>query len=446
MPISIVIPTYEQKGEGAKYLTNLLDSIKAQTFSGQFEVIVSDNATDGSIKQVCEKYPFVSYYFNPVRGSSENINNAISLAQYDKVKIMCQDDVMASHNCLQLFSNSLDKSKWVISNSVHIDATGRVTGRRVTRYIHGHFAENVTGMPSVIGFHKCELRFMPELKTVCDMFFYYQLYNLYGPPAVIHTASIGCRFHNSSLSRNQPNSHTKDINYLIRSKIIPGRLPKVVVAVVVYDRWDNIDYWLKHKGNNELVIIHNDNGDDWESRCALPGVTYIKRSNIGFDIGAFQDVCRNRLYGFPDYDYILWCVDDTVPMQENYADMFLDSFGKRIGIVCMQVSHEINAHVRTTGFMIHKQTAQRLRFPVDPVTSQLHCHQFEYKGLHLLKQIELMGMKAAQVTPLHKSPLYDTNYWQRNDNAKLLKHLLYREVHIPHTLPGMQQHEAATIP
>lgn len=417
MSISVVIPTYEQQGYGARYLTELLESIKRQQYNGQYEVIVSDNATDGSIKQVCDNYPFVTYHFNPVRGASENINNAIELAKYDKVKIMCQDDTMFLPTTLQLFSDALDKSGWAISNSKHTDANSRVTGQRLTRYIHWHFEDNITGMPSVTAFRKSDIRFMPELKTVCDMFFYYQLYELYGAPAVIQQFAIGCRFHNSSLSRNQQNRHVQDVNYLIRKCLIPGKLPKVVVAIVVYDRIENALLWKQLYP--DVVIINNGPHD---IPCS------IRRPNIGYDIGAFQDVCAGRLKGFPDFDYLLWCVDDTVPMQPDFVDQYLDAFGKKIGCVCMHLSTEMTPHIRTTGFMLHKSTMRRLRFAADPVTTLQHCHQFEYKGLHLLKQLQSMGLKVAQVAPLHKSPLYDMNYWSRNDNAKLLKHLLYRDI------------------
>lgn len=445
--ISIVIPTYEQQGQGAKYLTELLNSISVQTLVP--EVIVSDNATDGSIKHVCDNYPFVKYYFNPVRGASENINNAISFATHDKIKIMCQDDVMATKDCVKLFSDALDKAGWVISNSHHINERSVYTGRRHTKYIHGHFADNTVGMPSVIGFRKCNVRFMPELKTICDMFFYYQLFEQYGQPGVINQFTISCRFHNASLSRNQPSFHQKDFYHLIRTGLVPGALPKVVVAVVVYDRPENMKRWVHcwdqcETQGAELVFIHNDNHEDYTGYSG--GHRYIKRQNIGYDIGALQDVCARKIS--LEYDYLLWCTDDTVPMSKDFIAQYIDGFSKRVGIVCMHLSTEINPHVRTTGFCLHRSVAERLLFPAKPVTTKEHCWQFEHRAaLTLMKQIILKGLKIIQIAPLYKSPLYDMNYWRRNDNAKKLRHLLdcqdeheklFYGLQTAHKLQGMQ--------
>lgn len=432
--ISIVIPTYEQQGYGAKYLTELLQSIQQQQAKCYYEVVISDNSTDGSIKQVCDSFNTlpIKYHFNPVRGASENINNAINMAFFDKVKIMCQDDKFISTTAIDTFNAALDKSGWVICNSRHINERGVTTGQRVAQYRHGEFDQNTVGMPSVVAFKKCEVRFRPELKTVCDMFFYYELCLKYGQPAVIRTQPVAQRFHNASLSRNQPSYHQKDVNYLIRNGMIPGTLPKVTVAVVFHDRIQNAKHWINcwRKCDTigaELVFIHNDNGSNYTEQLA--GHRYIRRENIGYDIGAFQDVCKGRLKGFPDYDYVLWCTDDTLPMSPDFIQQYIDLFSKRIGAVCMHLSTEIRPHIRTTGFCLHKSVAQRLLFPADPVITKEHCWQFEYKArLTLLTQITIKGLRVAQVDQLYKSPMWDSNYHLRNNNAKLLRHLLDRTV------------------
>lgn len=429
--ISVVIPTYEQANQGARYLTELLNSIRKQKVSFPFEVVISDNATDGSILSVLDSFQdlYIRYSPNHIRGASENINNAIDLAKYDKVKIMCQDDIFIRPNSLELFSKALDKAGWVISNSKHLDANSNVTGRRLTKYIHNHFSENITGMPSVIGFRKCDLRFNTNLKTVCDMYFYHQLYELYGQPAVINEFTIGQRYHNASLSRNQPSHHQRDVNWLIRNGKIEGKLPKVVVAVVVYDRYENINRWIDcweqcDTFNAELVIINN--GEETINTFHR----VINRPNVGYDIGALQDVCRNRLPGFPDYDYLLWCTDDVVPMEKDFISRFIDCFSKRVQVACMHLSKEITPHIRTTGFCISKSTAQRLQFPADPVTTKEQCYQFEYKGRNsFYNQIVRSGGKIVQVAPYDQSPLYDLNYWCRNEEAKKIKDQLYRLDH-----------------
>lgn len=422
MPISVVIPAYEQYGMGAFHLTHLLNTLQTQT-GVEYDVIVVDSAIDDSIKRICEKYNITRV--RGVYGASENINAAIDQAKHDKVKLMCMDDFFTQPNSLKLFSDALDKHGWVISNSIRYDGQLRQIGRMETGYTHGSLTKNTTGMPSVTGFRRNSLRFDPTLKTICDLYFYHQLYELFGQPGVIREYCIGQRYHNASQSRNQLNRHELEVNRLIRQGKIPGKAPKVVVAVVVYDRPDNLKYWVNQ--DVDLYVIHNDNGEDYSHFCGKH--IYIKRTGAGFDIGAMQDVFRGRLPGFPkDWDYLLWCTDDTIPMVNDVIEQYLNHFTKGIGIVCMHLSNEVTPHIRTTGFMIDVQVAARIQFPVKQVSTKADCYNFEYKGNSLYKQVLRLRYKIAQVAPLPYSPVYDMNYWNRNENAKLLKHILYREL------------------
>lgn len=434
--ISVVIPTYEQKGQGANMLRELLASIEKQVFyeAEYFEVVISDNSDNDHIRKIAlsSKLP-IKYYYNPVKGASENINNAINYATYNKVKLMMQDDLFSDPYALQRYCSALDRYEWVISDSYHVNEIGQRTGQRIANYDPANFDSNTIGMPSVIAFRKNDLRFDPRLKTFCDVYFYYQLYQLYGLPHKIQGFNISQRFHNASLSRNQPPTHKKDKNLLISEGKIPGTLPKVVVAVVVYNRYDNISRWLYcwERCNTigaELVIIFNNDNPPVESyfnEGYAKNVRIIQRPNVGFDIGVFQDVCRGRLNGFPDYDYLLWCTDDTIPMDPDFIQRFVAPLEKRVGLTCMQISNEVTRHVRTTGFCITRQLAERLKFPADPITTVQQCWQFEHRGgqMTLLKQIEKRGLQCIQIAPLDKSPLYDMGFWYRNEPARKVAHL-----------------------
>lgn len=438
MSISVVIPAYEQYGKGAEHLTHLLNTLQTQT--AEYDVTVVDSANNDSIKKVCEQFGVLCV--PGVRGASENINAAISAARSEKVKIMCQDDFFTSPHALKLFSEALDKNGWVISNSIRYDGDLREKGRMATGYTHGSLIKNKTGMPSVIGFRKNDLRFDTTLKTICDLYFYHQLYELYGQPGVISEYCIGQRYHNASQSRNQPNRHQLEVERLIRQGKIPGKAPKVVVAVIVYNRPENLKYWVNQ--DVELYVIHNDNGEDYSHLCGRH--TYIRRPNVGYDIGAMQDVFRGRLPGFPmDWDYLLWCTDDTIPIRPTVIEEYLEGFTKRVGVVCMHLSGEITPHIRTTGFMIDVKVAAKTKFPTDPVKTKEDCHNFEYKGLSFYKQVIAQGFKIAQVSPLPYSPLYDMNYWSRNENARLLKHILYREIQEPHHLQGLREQQPEKV-
>lgn len=436
---SICIPTYNQRGKGAYMLTQLLNSIRRQK-GVDYEVCISDNDTTSSIYKVVEQFDdlmTIRYLHNPVQGASENINAVLNMACYDKVKLMMQDDMFYSDSALQLFSEILDKYAWVISDSIHINETGGRTGKRIANYDPTNFDNNTVGMPSVIGFRKNDLRFDARLKTFCDLYFYYQLYQLYGMPGKVPGFNIASRFHNASQSRNQPPSHAADKNLLIQEGKIQVKLPRVVVAVVVYDRIYNREKWadIWQQCNTQgarLVIIQNQEDKKWDNlriHFCETDILYINRPNIGYDIGAFQDVCKNRLPGFPDYDYLLWCTDDTVPMSKDFIQPFIDVISRpRVGISCMQMSNEYARHVRTTGFCIAKSTAEKLKFPWDPITSIAQCRHFEHRGknITLLAQVEAMRLKVLQVAPIEISPLYDMGFPYRNEQAKKTAHLLDR--------------------
>lgn len=207
---------------------------------------------------------------------------------------------------------------------------------------------------------------------------------------------------------------------------------KTIVAVVVFDRYDNIVRWIDRWGkcdqtDSELVIIHNDNGESikFKSLCDSKGIKYVLRKNVGLDIGALQDVCMERLEGFPnDWQNLLWSTDDTLIMRKDFVQRFVNKQASN-NTPCMEISRQVTPHVRTTGFMITKSVSKRLVFPGDPVTTKDQCYYFEHRGSRntLYHQLFKMGKRPVQVTHLNDSPLWDIgnkrhlrlNRWEEHD-------------------------------
>jgi hypothetical protein len=196
----------------------------------------------------------------------------------------------------------------------------------------------------------------------------------------------------------------------------------IKVAIIVYDRLHNIEEWIRcykqaDTKDAELVIIHNykDETDKIKLRelCKKNDVKYVSRTNTGFDIGAFQDVCKERLPGFPnDWDYLFWATDDTIPMYKKFIPRFLEAIQKpNVGVACLEISLQIKKHIRTSGFMLSKETSKKLEFPVDPIITKAHCYQFEHRSTTAFyEQIINMGKQVVQVSPtLMVSHLWDTN-------------------------------------
>lgn len=202
---------------------------------------------------------------------------------------------------------------------------------------------------------------------------------------------------------------------------------KIIVAICVFNRLQNIERWIScwqqsNTGEAELIIIHTGSLDDIKNLCLKNGIKYVRRINRGFDIGAFQDVCKERLEDFPnDWDYLLWITDDVFPMTKDFISPFIEKLQKpKCGIASMENSRVIDPHVRTTAFAISKQVASKLRFHVDPITTKQDCYYFEHRGkkFTLTNQVRAMGLSCEMVAPAKSSPLWDTGYWKRIDRQK----------------------------
>lgn len=199
-----------------------------------------------------------------------------------------------------------------------------------------------------------------------------------------------------------------------------------IVAVVVFDRFSNVKEWIRNwkdsdTSHSELIIIHNyineAERDAFIGYCAEHSIRIISRENIGYDIGCFQDVCRERLEGFPnDWNNLIWVTDDTLPMDKHFIVRFTDQLKNGVDVAAMEICPTQNTvqvrakhHIRTTGFALKKELSLRLEFPCDPVVTKEDCFQFEHRGNNIfLDQIKRWGLTAAQVTKdINKSPLWD---------------------------------------
>jgi hypothetical protein len=195
---------------------------------------------------------------------------------------------------------------------------------------------------------------------------------------------------------------------------------KIVVAVIIYNRFRNLQAWLNAWAKSdttfaELLVIHNYDdkiqAEPYRAACAKSGVTYIMRPNIGHDIGALQDVCRERLSGFnSDYDFMLWCTDDTIPMRPSFIREYVNAWEKsETQFVCLEISDEHTRHIRTTGIYAPKYQWMKLQFPVDPHTELTHNYAFEHRGgeITMLRQLEASKVPYAQPWDLASAPMWD---------------------------------------
>jgi len=186
-----------------------------------------------------------------------------------------------------------------------------------------------------------------------------------------------------------------------------------IVAIIVYNRYENIERWLKcwqkcDQTDAELVIVQSVDRiarpDQIRSLCETYNIKHFERPNDGMDIGAFRDVCQGRIKDFPDFDRLLWITDDVIPMRKDFVSYFTQGDG----LNCYEVaSTNAPLHVRTTGFCITKEMAVNLVF--GKLETKMDCYDFEHRSKEtLMLQIERMGYKINMVSPLQTSPLWDT--------------------------------------
>lgn len=203
----------------------------------------------------------------------------------------------------------------------------------------------------------------------------------------------------------------------------------VVVAVLVYDRISNIENWIRcwklsDTEGARLVIIQNYRDAYHQKQvsdlCKSHGIDYISRKNVGFDIGAFQDVCRNRLPGFDyNFSHLLWCTDDILPVRPTFIKEFMNEMKPGVAAVCYEVSVEPHPHIRTTGFMLGREMLGKIRFNVDPIVTKVHCYDFEHRDpkKSLIDQVTVFG-SVVQVADIENSPLWDSGLRSRAAQAR----------------------------
>ena len=175
----------------------------------------------------------------------------------------------------------------------------------------------------------------------------------------------------------------------------------ISVQICFYDRIDNFLKWLKisEKLNEvEFIFYHNCNdlkiSESWKKIANRYNVKYIQRENIGYDVGIFQEVCKQE----NNFDFLLWFTDDCIPTSTEFIDLMVNPFSdSSIGISCFEISKEIRPHIRTTGFAIRKEILNKIIFPSPKIKTKQECYVFEHGQNNLYLQILKMGFKAHEI-------------------------------------------------
>ena len=177
--ISICIPAYKN----TSFLERLLESLLQQTYTC-FEVILSDDSPDDTVKDFIAGYQdklAIKYFKNsPALGTPANWNFAMKQAEGEYIKLLHDDDWLASPEALQLMVTALEqnpKAGFVFSAYNNVYEDGKVeqvvlSDKQETLLREEPlrlFIKNFIGHPSVILHRRtCGLWYDETIKWVVD--------------------------------------------------------------------------------------------------------------------------------------------------------------------------------------------------------------------------------------------------------------------------------------
>jgi len=212
MKISIAIPTYECHGIGWMFISELLNSIKKQTYNN-YEIVISDQSYDDKTKKLVNFYSSemnIVYLdsTNLPRKIGHNLNNAIKNCSGDLIKTMCADDFFIEETALEKIVDAFKahNNMWLISGCVHAKSI-HFPYQRMIPYYHDniHHGANTISSPSVLAIRKKEY-FDENLSLLIDCEMYKNLYIKYNNPIIISDPLICNRVHDLQMQNQDSKS------------------------------------------------------------------------------------------------------------------------------------------------------------------------------------------------------------------------------------------------
>ena len=181
--VSICIPAYKQP----QLLKIAIESVLMQSYTN-YEIIVSDDTPDDSVKQLVKQFKADSIrYFKNEKplGSPDNWNNAIKQAKGDLIKILHHDDHFCTKDSLQKFVTALTSAPhadFAFSysdiffkkvNEHYLHKQSKTQLKRLQTQPEFLFFRNVIGAPSATIFKNDKtILFNKDYKWLVDVEFY----------------------------------------------------------------------------------------------------------------------------------------------------------------------------------------------------------------------------------------------------------------------------------
>lgn len=224
--ISICIPTYEMNGLGDKFLEHSFNVLLQQKFK-DFNVIISDHSKTDLIKNLCKKYKNklnIEYYRNKIKkgSSSANINNAITKANGELIKILFQDDFLYNKYALEDINKNFNTQRdfWLVTACMHTKDGKKMFRPLYPKYNHKiHLGKNTISSPSVVTIlNKNPLLFNENLIWLMDCDYYKRCYEKFGKPQILNKINVVNRVGDHQVSNTIANNKVRETEYQYTSK------------------------------------------------------------------------------------------------------------------------------------------------------------------------------------------------------------------------------------
>ncbi|MCC6323777.1 glycosyltransferase family 2 protein [Candidatus Nomurabacteria bacterium] len=224
--LSICIPTYEMSGVGANFLRENFDIFLKQTFKN-FNIIISDDSKDDSIKNICDEYKdilSIKYVKNTQEiGLCGNLNNAMKNADGEIIKILLMDDFLYNETSLQKIVDNFDikNDYWLATACTHTKDGKTFTNTHYPKYNNYiHYGRNTIGTPSVITVKNENICLLnPTFNwSLNDCDYYKSNYDRFGKPKILDDINVVVRQHEHQITntRNTISSQFKEFSYMLK--------------------------------------------------------------------------------------------------------------------------------------------------------------------------------------------------------------------------------------
>ena len=187
--VSVAIATYEMSGRGRHFLRQALESIYLQDYD-KIEVVISDDSRDSEIENECYEWDTkiqLRYYRNEAARipASKNFNVAIDKCEGSIIKILCQDDLLASASSIRQTVEGLSHGHtWLVTSYFHIDEINTKLSSHIPKLNPRIERSNSIGSHSGLAFlrEQQNLRFDEKFFWRMDCEFYRRLLENFGKP------------------------------------------------------------------------------------------------------------------------------------------------------------------------------------------------------------------------------------------------------------------------